>query len=98
MPESPQPSFTPKDKDTESSSPGKRQERSRTATGLSHRFIDSLSWIITAAWAISFVLDATVKTYDPPVSVHALMMVVAGAAFGSTLINRGDTREPLGKD
>lgn len=52
--------------------------------------MDVLGWVITGAWAASFVLDAVVKTYDPPWTIHALMMVVAGAAFGSTLIVKGD--------
>lgn len=62
----------------------------RTTGGLQHRFVDVLGWLITFAWGISFVLDAAVKEYEPPVSVHALMMVVAGAAFGSSLIKKGE--------
>jgi hypothetical protein len=48
-----------------------------------------LAWIIVGAWGSSFVLDAVVTTYDPPPVIHALMMVVAGAAFGSTFIHKG---------
>lgn len=62
----------------------------RTAGGLQRRFVDVLGWTITAVWAASFIVDALVRTYDPPVSIHALMMIVAGAAFGSALIQRGD--------
>jgi hypothetical protein len=64
--------------------------RSRTTTGLQRRFVDTLGWLITLVWAVSFILDAIITTYDPPVSIHALMMVVAGAAFGSTLIKRDE--------
>lgn len=67
--------------------------RHRTASGLQRRFVDTLGWLITGIWSVSFILDAAVKTYDPPVSIHALMMVVAGAAFGSTLIKRAGEGE-----
>jgi hypothetical protein len=45
-----------------------------------------LAYVITAFWALSFLVDIIVKTYDPPASVHALMMIVAGAVFGEGLI------------
>lgn len=45
-----------------------------------------LAVVITIAWAISFMIDIVIKEYDPPASVHALMMIVAGAVFGEGLI------------
>lgn len=45
-----------------------------------------LAYVITAAWAVSFTVDIIVPTYDPPGSVHALMMMVAGATFGEGLL------------
>lgn len=82
MPESPVPSSTPNSPDNPSDGLG------RTRTGLQRRFVDVLAWVITGTWAISFVLDAAVKSYDPPPILHALMMLVAGAAFGSTFIQK----------
>lgn len=45
-----------------------------------------LASVITGAWATSFIVDIVVKDYDPSPSVHALMMMVAGAVFGEGLI------------
>lgn len=45
-----------------------------------------LAIVITVAWAISFIVDILIKEYDPSPSVHALMMIVAGAVFGEGLI------------
>lgn len=45
-----------------------------------------LAIVITIVWAISFIVDVLVKGYDPPASVHALMMMVAGAVFGEGLL------------
>jgi hypothetical protein len=55
---------------------------------LQRRFVDILGWVITSVWGLSFILDAAIKSYDPPPIVHALMMLVAGAAFGSTFIQK----------
>jgi hypothetical protein len=54
-----------------------------------------LAIVITAVWAISFLVDIVIKTYDPPASVHALMMLAAGAIFGEGLLKRN--REPAPK-
>lgn len=45
-----------------------------------------LAIVITGAWAVSFIVDIVNKNYDPPASVHGLMMMVAGAVFGEGLI------------
>lgn len=50
----------------------------------------ALGWTIVGAWTLSLVLDAIPgSTYDPPASVHVLMMVVAGALFGPRITGRG---------
>jgi hypothetical protein len=36
--------------------------------------------------------------YEPPVTVHALMMIVAGAAFGSSLFQRNGNGNGSGGD
>lgn len=45
-----------------------------------------LAGVITIAWAISFIVDIRVKDYEPPASLHPLMMIVAGAVFGEGLV------------
>lgn len=54
--------------------------------GLNQRFVDALGWIITAVWALSMALHAANIGYEPPASIHLLMMVVAGTAFGTNFI------------
>ena len=56
-----------------------------------------LAVLITAAWAVSFILDIVVKEYDPPASVHALMMIVAGGVFGEGLIRTRTGQAPAQK-
>lgn len=51
-----------------------------------NRIATLLATVITAAWAISFIVDIFREEYDPSASVHALMMIVAGAVFGEGLI------------
>jgi hypothetical protein len=53
---------------------------------VNNRLVNWLAVVITVIWAISFVLDAVITKYDPPESVHALMLIVAGAAFTGTVI------------
>lgn len=62
----------------------------RNPVGLRNSFIDILGWIITIAWAASLIADAVLKDYDPPISIHAVMMLVAGAAFGGQFIKKGE--------
>lgn len=45
-----------------------------------------LTVVITLAWAVSFIVDIAKTEYDPPASVHALMLIVAGAVFGDGLV------------
>lgn len=49
-----------------------------------------VSYVITGVWVVSFFVDILVKGYEPPPSVHALMMLVAGALFGDGLLRRRD--------
>jgi hypothetical protein len=90
LPESSQPSHTPKQPETHSDylGTGTGMNRSTKAafTGLNQKFVDILGWVITVAWALSMGLHATNIGYEPPASIHVLMMVVAGAAFGTNFI------------
>lgn len=49
--------------------------------------------LITAAWFASFVVDVVNPAYDPPATIHLLMMVVAGALFAPSVLNRKDKDE-----
>ena len=62
--------------------------------GVNKLIVNGIAIVIASAWAISFVLDAIVYTYEPPQSVHALMLIVSGAAFTSTVMKNknGQTR------
>lgn len=51
-----------------------------------------LSYVITVVWVVSFVIEVLDPNYSPPPSVHALMLLVAGALFGKGVIDR-DRRE-----
>lgn len=82
MPESSRPSRTPKSRDTISDVPGNK----RTHAGLNQRFVDVLGWMITGVWALSMILHAINIGYEPPPSIHLLMMTVAGATFGTNFI------------
>lgn len=50
------------------------------------RIAFGLGSIITASWVISYILDILDNEYDPPTSVHALMLLVAGTVFGQGFI------------
>lgn len=58
--------------------------------GVDKRITNAIAIVSTTLWAVSFVLDAIIPTYDPPVSVHAVMMTVAGAAFAGSVFKKGD--------
>jgi lipopolysaccharide export LptBFGC system permease protein LptF len=45
----------------------------------------ALGWAILLMWVGSMILDAVSTTYEAPPTIHALMMLLAGAAFGNTL-------------
>lgn len=55
---------------------------------MSNKLITGIAIVITVAWSVSFLADIVVSSYDVPATVHALMMLVAGAAFGGTVIRR----------
>ena len=60
---------------------------------VSNKLSTGIAIVITAAWSISFLVDIIVTTYDPPATLHALMMVVAGAAFSGSIIRRHNGSE-----
>lgn len=56
-----------------------------------------IAGIITVVWVASVSLDAVWKQYDPPSTIHALMMAVVGWAFGSRYKQyvKGKVREDI---
>lgn len=46
-----------------------------------------IAYIITAVWAVSFMADIILTSYEPSPYIHAIMMVVAGSMFASTTKN-----------
>lgn len=62
------------------------------------RIAFGIAVVITGAWTISFLVDIVVETYDPSPSVHALMMIVAGAVFGEGLFRRTRHHFPSSPD
>jgi hypothetical protein len=65
----------------------------RNSGGLKNSFVDFLAYLITASWIASFLLDMVKSDYDPPAIIHGLMMAVATAAFGSSIISRKGSPE-----
>lgn len=49
------------------------------------RLAAAIAIVITTAWAVSFILGALNPAYNPPPSIHPLMLIVAGAAFGTAV-------------
>lgn len=61
----------------------------RTPGGLRNSFVDTLAWLITVVWVISFGASLVPSwDYSPPAAIHVLMTTVAGAAFGGNLIKK----------
>lgn len=87
MAESSQPSPTQKRPGTDSDGRGSKKN-TRTSSGLNTRFVDTLGWVITGFWGFSMLLHAANIGYEPPMSIHILMMTVAGTAFGTNFIGR----------
>ena len=54
-----------------------------------------LGGTILACWVASITLNAIDRTYNPPITIHALMLVVATWAFADRVIGR---REREGRD
>lgn len=48
----------------------------------------AIGWIAVSAWIVSFILDAILPRYVVPPTVHGLMLIVAGALFGPTIMGR----------
>lgn len=54
------------------------------------RIVNGIAVLVSIVWAISFVADIVIATYDPSPFVHLAMMTVVGAAVGSNVLKRKD--------
>lgn len=57
------------------------------------RFRIVVGWVIVAAWVVSLIVDATVPSYDVPITLNSAMLLVAGWLFGPAITGRGRNRE-----
>lgn len=55
---------------------------------MNERLVNYIIFLVATAWFSSFVLDAALKEYEPPQTIHALMLIVVGAACGAKVIKR----------
>ncbi len=55
---------------------------------MSNRTINGIAIVVTAVWAVSFIADIALSSYEPSPYLHVIMMMVAGAAFGTNIVRR----------
>ena len=47
-----------------------------------------VGWMVALTWLASVIADAAIPNYNVPATVHGLMLLVAGAFFGPTIMGR----------
>lgn len=62
------------------------------------RLAAAIAIVITTAWAVSFILGALNPDYNPPASIHPLMLIVAGGAFGTAVFTKKKEDDENGKE
>lgn len=50
-------------------------------------------WSVVVAWVAAIIADVVVPGYDPPDSIHVLMLVVVTALFAPTIIGRRNGKD-----
>lgn len=55
---------------------------------INKRVTNVIAIIVTSVWALSFVADILMTTYEPSPYLHAIMMTVAGSAFAGSMIKK----------
>ena len=58
--------------------PPRLRRASRSTDWLSTAF----AVIVGSVWTVSFLADIFMATYEPPLGLHAVMLIVVGAIFG----------------
>jgi hypothetical protein len=49
--------------------------------------------VITVVWAASVIADIISQSYSPPVELHAIMGILAGALFGRDAVSKALDKE-----
>lgn len=53
-----------------------------------------IAWAITVAWVASIIYTAVDRTYNPPVTIHVLMVALVTALFaGPRILKNGKDKE-----
>jgi len=55
---------------------------------LNPKTANAIALVVTFVWAVSFLADVAMKSYQGSPYIHTVMMLVAGAAFSGSLIKR----------
>ncbi|MGH2374566.1 MAG: hypothetical protein ACRDIC_14750 [bacterium] len=55
---------------------------------MSARLTAYIAILVSVVWAVSFIADILIPTYDPSPFVHLAMMTVVGAAFSHSVLRR----------
>lgn len=58
---------------------------------MDHKTTNIIALVVTGVWALSFIADIILTSYEPSPYLHAIMMTVAGAAFGGSLLKKTST-------
>lgn len=46
--------------------------------------------VVTSVWALSFVADIFIDSYEPSPFIHMAMMAILGALFGREVLGKGN--------
>lgn len=53
------------------------------------RIVNGIAILVSLVWAISFICDIAIASYDPSPFIHLAMMTIVGAAVGHGFIQKG---------
>jgi len=53
------------------------------------KLVTGIAVLVSSVWAVSFIADIVIKSYDPSPFVHLAMMTVVGAVVGHGFIKGG---------
>lgn len=61
---------------------GDNRNGKRSEIDAFQKLVIRVSYFVTGVWGVSFLLDVIDRDYEAPQSVHAVMLIMAGALFG----------------
>lgn len=65
---------------------------------MNQRVSNIVALVVTTVWAISFLADIPMKSYEPSPYIHAIMLTVAGSAVANSMVKRNGNGGSTGKD